>query len=103
MRCPWCDEVIKPKEGHLHHWLIKRGDKPKSAFERIDVPENLMLLHMECHMEHGQTITMRDRCLTTAKAVLGEDRLLRWYNALEDIGVQPVDSADELYTYKKER
>lgn len=96
MRCPWCGEVINPTEGQIHHWLFKRGDKPKRYFDRIDVPENLILVHMKCHMEHGQTSSMRQRCLQLATARLGKDRLLHWYNSLEDIGVEPVDSLQEI-------
>ena len=57
--CDWCGGLITDS-CDMHEWLIKRSAVPKRKQNKIFDPRNCSLLHHSCHMEHGQTKTMRD-------------------------------------------
>ena len=59
--CPWCDRPIRGA-GDLHEVFVKRGDVPLALQAKIFVEGNVVILHHDCHMEHGQTTTMERRC-----------------------------------------
>jgi hypothetical protein len=81
--CAWCGEVIYGAFD-IHEYLVKRSHV-KSDLERIMVPENMVPLHHECHMEKGQTREMRQRCLLYACQSLGAKRVAEWYREFVEI------------------
>lgn len=94
--CPWCNQPIRPGEGDLHHWLVKRSGVSPHDFERINVPENLILVHHKCHIAYGQTRKMFEFCRQMAMSSYSLEALTDFYNSLEDIGLQPVESILDL-------
>jgi len=47
------------------------------------VPENVVPVHHECHMRHGQTEEMKRRSLAAAVRALGFERIASWYESLD--------------------
>ena len=95
--CPWCEKVIQGGFD-AHEYLVKRSVVPRAKQDLIFVPENVIPLHHECHMAHGQTRTMKVRCLRQAMRHIGAERIARWYLSLwQEHGVPvPRGSVDLL-------
>lgn len=78
--CPWCwcEGATDP-----HHWAFKRSDNVPD--EVLHTPQNVVLLHHNCHSNHGQTKAMTERCLQY-KQSLGYD-IFAWVDDLIERGV----------------
>ncbi len=77
-KCAWCGRRILSTEFDRHHWMVKRGRKSTRNFKKIDVVINVVPVHHECHMNHGQSIEMYDRCRAMVIAKFGADTVEQW-------------------------
>jgi len=81
-RCAWCGKPIVGRSFDRHHWLVKRGELPKSRFDDIDVVVNVVALHHSCHSEWGQTREMEERCREYVASLFGEEVINKFKEAL---------------------
>jgi len=88
--CPWCGGNITG--GDLHEWLVKRHSVSKVNQDMIMIPQNVVLLHHECHMEAGQTRMMKKRILIQAVRNRTIDATGRWYKDLVDRHMHQIPS-----------
>jgi hypothetical protein len=81
--CDYCDEPIRyPDDCVMHEWLIKRSDLPVKLQHRIMVPCGCILLHVECHAQHGQTRECKLRCARAQYKRYGRDEIVAWVESL---------------------
>jgi len=82
-RCAWCGEFIWfPEDCVMHEWLIKRSDLPVKLQHRIMVPCGCILLHVECHAQHGQTRECKLRCAKAMYERYGRNVIAAWVGGL---------------------
>ena len=74
-------------------YLVKRHSVPRAKQHLIFVVENVVPLHDDCHVQLGQTATVREKCLDYAIADLGAttlsaERIATWYHRTQpEIGL----------------
>jgi hypothetical protein len=66
----------------MHEWLIKRSDLPVKMQAAIMHEYNCVLLHVDCHMQHGQTRECKLRCAEAQYKRYGRDTIVAWVKGL---------------------
>lgn len=94
--CAWCGRKLGSYIDY-HHWLIKRSALPKAMYALINVAYNIIPLHHNCHIQHGNTRTMLKRAMGVASSSYGADNLIQWYNSVaQRTHLQKIERLEDL-------
>ena len=86
LQCPICEKPIL-YGFDMHEALITRGRAQgnKELGIAIMVRENCVAVHHDCHIRHGNTRWVRDKCLRQLLALEGFGNIIGWLTSLHPI------------------